>query len=83
VNPTKTPKPDDEVQDELRGRERLDAQDLHRPSVLIPDGFNDSPACENHRAERLFTGIEQDRVDARVHIVLFPSSRLPCTTRRR
>ena len=54
----------------------------HRPSVLIPDGFNDSPAGENHRAEGPFIGIEHDRVDARVHIVLFPSSRLPCATRR-
>ena len=54
----------------------------HRPSVLIPDGFNDSPAGENHRAKRPFFGIEHDRVDARVHIVLLPSSRLPCATRR-
>ena len=30
MNPTKTPKPDDEVQDELRGRELLDAQDVQR-----------------------------------------------------
>ena len=54
MNP-KTPKPDDEVQDELRGRERLDAQyvqlEISREQEKDSDPFGWIYDCERRVAQ--------------------------------